>query len=275
MFESEALHFSCVAAIQRQPIKRGKVFDCLLDVGFEPSSSSVPWLAMESAALAESIAADLLRKPELLSHDQICSWLDALPFDQENSGRSINGERTAGFCLGAARNGPFCVVTRQSKSYPKSCHLAQRIAHERLTIEWSAVQITRGCSRDAWSDFQRTHVDSYSAPGLPQALATFGRFEGGEVPIAPYPPSDPTWPAPPSDVKTQLRVPLEGAVGPYPRGRDIEATVHSVQDRFLAYLPHALHKPMRYRGVRYSLLFFRGTLVQWSDGSLFQPTESR
>ena len=49
-------------------------------------------------------------------------------------------------------------------------------------------------------------------------------------------------------------------MGKYPRGTSVKAQIHDVYDRFMCYLPHALHAPRPFKGVRYSLVYFVANL---------------
>ena len=241
---------------------------CLLRVSI-PTSSAIAGmntpriddvLGKESITAAEQVAEELLAKRGRLADSDILKWLECLPFPDK--GRKVNAESTRGFCVGAVRNGPFSFVTRHSSSLATSCKVIQRIAAENVNIAWTACQLNKGINlSDNPVEFQSAHCDTYSHPDYPQALRAFGHFSGGEIAVAEYPPNNVQKQAmPPSSWVIKKRVPLTGSTGKYCKGQELEMFVYDIKNEFLAYNPHALHVPLPFRGIRFSMVFFLSNL---------------
>lgn len=216
---------------------------------------------LEDAAVAETLARDLLRQQAPLQSANILPWLQALPFPRK--GRSVNSSYTRGFCVGAVKNGPFCFVTKFTAQLPNSVQLLHKLAMQEIRVPYTAIQLNKGVNHGpSLEPFQTAHTDGNSSPNHNQAIAAYGDFLGGEICVAQRFADGREASAPllPNCGLVSIRVPDTGPVGSYSRGTIVQAAKYDLRGVFLEYNPHLLHVPMGFQGTRFSIIYFLSNL---------------
>jgi len=204
---------------------------------------------------AERFAAAVLRQRDV-SREDLESWLTLVEFP--TSGRAVNAARTRGFCLGAVRSGPFNSLTALSRWNPFGVRLLVNFGSKHVHRPWTAVQINRGLNYSGRDEcFQEAHVDGNSHSQYLQPATAFGNFSGGDLAVADLPG---VWAADATHAVTSMWLPVPRRVGPYARGDEVYCHVYNLRGSWVRYHPRALHCPLPYQGVRFSVVYFTADL---------------
>ena len=213
----------------------------------------------EAITTVESRSDNILKHEVKLDDAVITSLLEAIPFDELVSHRSVNGPYTKGFCLGLIRSGAFVELASNTKRFPKLCAVLQKyIAKDMPWFTYTGIQLNAFKS-EAEHLVQYGHCDVHDAEGKEQALRGFGKYCGGEVFVAD--PAEYQWTVPKryaGGISTEIPdwTPTSLLKEPYKPGMQVYGKLIDVSKDWAIFSGHRYHCPQQARGVRYTLVYF-------------------